>query len=136
MDLNQIMKLLNDPQMRQLVQGFLAQMGNGKGGAANLNGLLDQLSSSGLQQQVQSWVGTGQNQPITGQQLQEAVPGAALDQAAAAAHTTPEQAATDLAKVLPELVNTATPDGQLPDAQSLQDTLSKLLQPAGKAGGQ
>lgn len=127
MDLNQIMALMNNPQVRQLLQSLMAQMSQGQGGNANLGGLLDQLSAAGLGDHVQSWVGTGENQPLTGRQLQQALGGGMLDQAAAQAGTSPEQAADDLASVLPQLVDQASPQGQLPDAQSLQSMLGGLL---------
>ncbi len=130
-DLNQIMKLMSDPQIQSLLKGLFSQMsGGGQGGGgqqANLSGLVDQLSKSGLGPQVQSWVGTGQNQEVTGAQLQQALGGGTLEHVAQEAGTTPRQAADDLAKVLPEIVNQATPQGQMPDPQQLQQMMGKLF---------
>ncbi|MFC7247287.1 YidB family protein [Catellatospora aurea] len=128
-DLNQIMKLMSDPQIQSLLKGLFSQMsgGGGGGGQANLSGLVDQLSRSGLGPQVQSWVGTGKNETVTGAQLQQALGGGTLEQVAQQAGTTPRQAADDLAKVLPEIVNQATPQGQLPDPQQLQQMMGKLF---------
>jgi uncharacterized protein YidB (DUF937 family) len=131
MDLNKIMELANNPQVRQLLQSLFQQFqGKGGGGAANLNGLVDQLNGGGLQQQVQSWLGTGQNQPVTGEQLSKAL-GPQLEQAAAQAGETPQKAADQLADVLPQLVNQASPDGQLPDAQALQDMFGRMFEQPG-----
>ena len=50
-DLNQIMKLMSDPQIQSLLKGLFSQTsGGGQGGGqqANLSGLVDQLSRSGL----------------------------------------------------------------------------------------
>lgn len=129
-DLNQIMKLMSDPQIQSLLKGLFSQMsggGGGGGGQANLNGLVDQLSRSGLGPQVQSWIGTGKNENVTGAQLQQALGGGTLEQVAQQAGTTPRQAADDLAKVLPEIVNQATPQGQMPDQQQLQQMMGKLF---------
>lgn len=127
-DLTQIMKLMSDPQIQSLLKGLLGQIGGGgQGGQANLNGLVDQLSKSGLGPQVQSWIGTGQNEAVTGAQLQQALGGGTLEHVAEEAGTTPRQAADDLAKVLPEIVNQATPEGQLPDPQQLQQMMGKLM---------
>jgi uncharacterized protein YidB (DUF937 family) len=137
MDINQIMKLAGDPKVRQMVQGLFAQMGNKQGGGANVSALLNQLRSGGLNEQVKSWVGTGNNQPVSSAQLTEALGPDAVDQIAAHAGSTPEQTTQGLAKVLPELINSASPDGELADPQSLQDMMSEIVQPApsGQAQG-
>jgi uncharacterized protein YidB (DUF937 family) len=128
-DLNQIMKLVSDPTVRQLLQSLLSRMGSGQGGSFDVNKLMSQLQQGGLQQQVQSWVDTGSNQPVTGQQVQQALGSDAIDQAAADAGTTPDDAAKKLANVLPQLVDKASPQGQLPDATALQSAFSQLLGP-------
>ncbi|NUR94932.1 MAG: DUF937 domain-containing protein [Kribbellaceae bacterium] len=127
-DLNQIMKLLNDPNVRQMLAGVLSKLGSGQGGQnSQLGGLMDQLNSAGLGQQVQSWIGTGENQPVTGQQLTEALGADNVNQVAQQAGVAPDQAADQLAQVLPQLVNTATPDGQLPSSSDLQAMLGQLM---------
>jgi uncharacterized protein YidB (DUF937 family) len=116
MDLNQVMQLANDPQVRQLLSSLFQQ---GKG-----QGLMSQLQQAGLGDQVQSWLSTGPNQPVTGQQIQQAL-GPHIDQAAAAAGMAPEEAAGDIAQVVPAVVNEASPNGQL-DMGALQDILKQL----------
>ncbi|MEV4410688.1 YidB family protein [Catellatospora sp. NPDC049609] len=120
---------MSDPQIQSLLKGLFSQISGGQGGGqqANLSGLMDQLSKSGLGPQVQSWVGTGQNQNVTGAQLQQALGGGTIEHVAQEAGTTPRQAADDLAKVLPELVNQATPDGRIPDQQQMQQMMGKLF---------
>ncbi|HEX6682188.1 MAG TPA: YidB family protein [Candidatus Limnocylindrales bacterium] len=132
MDLNQVMQLANNPQVRQLIQGLLQQFMSGQGGQggqANGQALLNQLQQAGLGDQVQSWLSGGPNQAVTGAQLQQAL-GPGLDQAAAAAGLPPQEAANDLAEVVPAVVNEASPNGQL-DMNALQDILKKLSAPAG-----
>lgn len=126
MDLEQIMKLAQNPQIQQLLKGLLGQLNSG-GGQANVQGLVDQFNKAGLGDQVQSWVSNGPNQSISPQQVQQALGTSAIDQAAAQAGIPPEQAANDLAKVLPEVVNAASPKGQLPAAGAPQLDLDALL---------
>lgn len=97
--------------------------GSGSGGSGNnpLGGLLEMLAKSGLAEQKDSWVGTGQNQSVTGAQIQQALPDETLQKVAEQAGVTPEQAATDLAQTLPQAVDRLTPDGQLPQAASLEE---------------
>jgi uncharacterized protein YidB (DUF937 family) len=116
MDLNQIMKLAQDPQVQTLLKGLLGQISKGSGGQANLQGLVNQLQGAGMGDQVQSWVQQGPNQPVSGKQIQDALGTGALDQLASQAGLPPEKAAQDLADVLPVIVDKATPQGQLPAA--------------------
>lgn len=120
MDLNQVMQLANNPQVRQMLQSLLQQFSAGQGG----QGLMNQLQHAGLGNQVQSWLSNGPNQPVTGQQIQQAL-GPNIDQAAAAAGMAPDEAAGDIAKVVPAVVNEASPNGQL-DMNALQGILKQL----------
>ena len=86
-----------------------------------LQGLTSKLTNSGFGQQVQSWIGTGQNEPISGTQVQEAMDPNELHQMATEAGMSDEEASEHVAQALPEMVNKATPDGQIPD----QDPFSK-----------
>ncbi len=91
-------------------------MGGGGGGAGGnpLGGLLEMLTKSGLADQAQSWVGTGENQPVSGAQIKEALPDAALEQAARESGVSPEAAADEIAAQLPAVVDKLSPSGQLP----------------------
>jgi uncharacterized protein YidB (DUF937 family) len=86
----------------------------GGGGEGGLQGLVSGLSKNGMADQVQSWVGSGQNQPVSAADVQAHVDPAVLSQVAEQAHMTPEQVSQNVAQVLPEMVNKATPQGQLP----------------------
>ncbi len=91
----------------------LQKMFNSNGG---LHGLTTKLTNSGLGQQVQSWVGTGENKPVTGAQVQQAMDPKDLNAMAKQAGMTPEQTSHEVAKALPEMVNQATPQGKMPDS--------------------
>jgi uncharacterized protein YidB (DUF937 family) len=88
-----------------------------------LQGVMAKLSSSGMGKQVQSWVGGGQNEPVSGSQVKEALSDSSIDQMAQQAGTTPDKVSDEVAKVLPEMVNKATPQGQVP--QQSEDPFSK-----------
>lgn len=101
-----------------------ALMSRGGGGNNPLGGLLEGLTKAGLTDQTQSWVGPGENQPVTGDQVRQAVPDDALRQAAEQAGVSPEQAADQIAQVLPGTVDKLTPNGQLP-SESLEEIIRK-----------
>jgi uncharacterized protein YidB (DUF937 family) len=94
--------------------------------SGGLQGLIWKLSRSGLGQQAQSWVGTGENQPVTGSQVREAIDARQLSAIADQAGLTPEETSDQLAKVLPVVVNQATPQGQLPDNDPFASGLEKV----------
>jgi uncharacterized protein YidB (DUF937 family) len=82
-------------------------------GGTGLQGVVTQMTQAGLGQQVQSWIGMGDNLPVSGQQLQQAMDPAALQRVAQQTGMPPNQVADQVAQVLPHLVDQATPDGQL-----------------------
>ncbi|MEU6315101.1 YidB family protein [Streptomyces sp. NPDC047014] len=95
----------------------------GSGGGSNpLGGLLDMLVKSGLADQAQSWLGSGDNKPVSGAQIAEALPDRTLQQVADEAGVTPEAAADQIARSLPTAVDRLSPQGQLP-AGSLEDII-------------
>ncbi|MER6997343.1 YidB family protein [Streptomyces sp. NPDC000410] len=99
-----------------------ALMSQGGGGSNPLGGLIDGLTKAGLADQAQSWVGTGENKPVSGAQITEALPADTLRQAAQQAGVTPEQAADEIAQTLPQVVDKLTPNGQVPTG-SLEDII-------------
>jgi len=100
----------------------------GGGGEGGLQGLVSGLSKNGLTDQVQSWVGSGQNQPVSAADVQSHVDPAVLNQVAEQAHLTPEQVSQNVAQVLPEMVDKATPQGQLPAEDPFSKGLGSLQQ--------
>jgi len=98
----------------------LQKMINSSGG---LHGLTSKLASSGLGQQVQSWVGHGDNQPVTGQQVQQAIGPNQINEMAKQANMSPEETCNQVAQALPQMVDQATPQGQMPAPEN--DPFSK-----------
>ncbi|MEU2493729.1 YidB family protein [Streptomyces sp. NPDC007883] len=105
--------------------GAAGATGGAGGGAAGnpLGGLLEMLARSGLAEQAQSWVGTGQNQQVSGGQIAEALPNDTLDKVARDTGVTPQQAADQIARSLPQAVDKLTPSGQLPQGASLEEII-------------
>ncbi|WSP88901.1 YidB family protein [Streptomyces sp. NBC_01233] len=105
-----------------LTGGGAGQAAGGNGANNPLGGLLDMLTKSGLADQAQSWIGTGENKPVSADQIKEALPDGALQKAAEQAGISPEQAADQIAQVLPQAVDKLTPQGQVPSG-SLEDII-------------
>lgn len=110
-----------------LLEAFGGGNGNKGGNGGNpLAALLDMLAKSGLADQAQSWVGTGQNQPVTGEQIAEALPDAALQKVSEEAGVSPRQAADEIASTLPRTVDKLTPEGRAPAGTSLEDLIKQM----------
>jgi uncharacterized protein YidB (DUF937 family) len=106
----------------QMLQG-----GGGTQGGGGLGGLLDQFRSAGLADKADSWVSTGQNKSLTGDEVEQALGREKLDEVAQRAGVSTDEAKNGLAAQLPQVVDQLTPNGQLPATGNLQDMLGKLL---------
>ncbi len=94
-----------------LINAVLSIVGNQQQGG--LNGLIKQLTSNGLGDIVNSWVGTGKNLPITPAQITQGLGGKMISQIASQAGLTPEAVTTQLAQLLPQIVDKLTPNGKV-----------------------
>jgi uncharacterized protein YidB (DUF937 family) len=105
--------------------GGMAGMGGtgGMGGLGGLGALLERFQQQGFGDQVQSWVGTGQNEPIPPDALSQVFGSDQLSQIAAQAGVSEDDARMGLSQLLPEVVNELTPQGQLPNPDQLRSTL-------------
>lgn len=83
-------------------------------GGGGIQGIVTQMTNAGLGQHAQSWVGTNDNRQVSGQQIQQAMDPSALQQVAQQTGLSSDQIANHVAQVLPQLVDKATPDGQVP----------------------
>ncbi len=92
-----------------------------------LSGLVQKLEQSGLGPQVASWVGNGNNLPVSTEQIQNALNSQALQDIAAKFGLNTSDAANQLASLLPQVINHLTPNGQVPAQGDLtQEVLSGL----------
>jgi uncharacterized protein YidB (DUF937 family) len=86
----------------------------GSGSQGGLSAIVAKLQQAGLGDQVKSWLGNGQNLPITAQQLQEVLGSDAVRQLAAKYNIPVDQITQILAQQIPNAVDKASPDGKLP----------------------
>lgn len=110
-----------------LINAVIQMLTNKGSGAGGLAGLVGALTQGGLGNAASSWVGTGRNLPVSAEQLQSALGGSRsggmLAQLAQQAGLSHGDAASGLSQILPGLVDNLTPDGQIPQ----QDSLEKML---------
>jgi uncharacterized protein YidB (DUF937 family) len=105
--------------------------GAASAGGAGLGGLLQQLQAAGLGQQADSWIGSGENLPVSEEQLRSAFGSDSIHELAVQAGVSDEEAGGGLAALLPELVNGLTPQGQLPAQGEVDTALADLRRSLG-----
>ncbi len=94
-----------------IVTGLLAN----DGAQGGLGGLMEKFNQAGLGDVMQSWVGKGENLPISGDQLGQVLGGDLLGQLAAQMGLAPAQASGQLSQMLPGLIDQLTPHGAAPE---------------------
>ena len=79
-----------------------------------LQGVVSEFEKNGLGATVQSWVGTGPNQPISPDDVHRTLGPDLLQQLSQKSGLSVQDLAQKLAQVLPKAVDTLTPDGTVP----------------------
>lgn len=95
-----------------------------------LAGLVGKLQQAGLGDAVQSWVGTGQNLPVSADQLRGALGHDTVSGMAQQLGLDSGDLAGQLSQLLPQVVDKLTPHGQVPQGGlgSVTDLLGMLTQ--------
>ena len=129
--------------------GLLDQVGGALGGALGQGGggakaiLLQQLvamlskpgalqqvmgafKGAGLENILQSWVGTGQNLPISGDQVKQVLGSGKVAELAKQAGIGESETANMLSGILPQVIDKITPGGSVPAQGELGDLMGSL----------
>lgn len=104
--LNSVMQLVNNPQ------------------SGGLSGLVQSFKDGGLADVVNSWISTGQNLPISADQIQSVLGGDQIKNLASKLGVSTDQVSGQLAGLLPQVIDKLTPNGALPEG----DLLSKGME--------
>jgi uncharacterized protein YidB (DUF937 family) len=80
-----------------------------------LSGLVEKFNQAGMGDVIGSWIGKGDNLPISADQISSALGSGALGDIARQLGIDPAQASGQLAQVLPGLIDQLTPHGALPE---------------------
>lgn len=110
------------------LMGALVPMIGGLLAGGGLNKLLSGFHANGLGSQADSWVGKGANEPVTAGQVSQVIGDDQIGQIAEKLGVSHDEAAKAIAEVLPQVVDTVSPDGQLPPEQDLNQAFDRLAQ--------
>ncbi len=119
----------------QIAMQMLANKGGGGAGGGGaldsmggLSGIINAFQQGGLGHIADSWVGTGENLPVSADQLTQILGSGKIGEIASQLGMSNSDAAGGLAKILPELINHVTPNGQMPASHSMvEDALAMFL---------
>jgi len=103
-----------------IISGLLAQSGG-------LEGLASKFSQSGQGNAFQSWVGMGENQAVSSNQIQNALGSEQVNAMASRMGVDPTMASNFLAEYLPKIVDKLTPAGKIDPTADHQQGLAALL---------
>lgn len=116
--------LSGSDKQKQLTSAVLSRISDPATGG--LLGLVNTLRQLGLNDVVSSWISTGENKPISPEQVQTALGEGQINQMAQNMGVSHQEVSTGLAGLLPQLIDKLTPDGKLPESSVLDQGLELL----------
>lgn len=125
--------VMGQVQQQGGVAAVLGELLANDGQGGGLRGLVEKFNEAGLGEVVGSWIGKGDNLPVSADQLKEVLGSDLLGKLAGQLGMDPAQASGQLADMLPGLVDKLTPQGVAPEnglgnAGDLLGMLGGLLQ--------
>ena len=96
------------------------------GGQGGLQNLISQFKSKGLGDIVGSWVSTGKNLPVSGDQLQNVLGKDTIGNLASKLGMDSGALTSQLTNLLPDVVDKLTPDGKFPEGDIMSQATDLL----------
>ena len=117
-------KFLGGGQQSPLLDIVMGLVNNPQTGG--LEGLVETFKNKGLGNIMASWISTGQNLPVSGEQIRQVLGSEQIQQFAQKTGASKEEISGGLASLLPEIIDKLTPNGKLPESGSLEQGLSMI----------
>jgi len=105
----------------EVIMGLLKSSESG-----GLHGLAETFNEKGLGEVMSSWIGKGENLPISTEQIQHVLGSSQVQQIAEKLGVSPEEASSGLAEMLPQIVDKLTPQGSLSNQDLLHQGLGMI----------
>jgi len=114
----------NEGEQSGLLEAVMQMLDNK--GSGGLGGMVQSFQEKGLGGIMTSWIGTGENQPISADQIKQVLGSDAIQNIAAKAGIAPEEMSGKLAEFLPGVIDKLTPDGTIPEGGLLKKGMEFL----------
>ena len=111
-----------------MLDNLLEMLNDQKSGG--ITGLIQKFNEKGLGDHMSSWISTGENLPISADQIKDALGSDKIKELASKLNLDEHDTSKSLADLLPHLINKLTPDGSVPHQDMLSqgiDILKKKL---------
>ena len=108
--MEQVLDLINNPE------------------TGGLSGLIDTFKSKGLGDKISSWISTGENQPVSGEQIKNTLGTDMIQNIAQKLGIPDNEVSKNLAALIPQVIDKLTPDGKVPEGSLLEKGLGILKQ--------
>jgi uncharacterized protein YidB (DUF937 family) len=118
--------LLSGSGQGGLMEQVLGLVNNSETGG--LAGLVEAFKGKGLGDAISSWVGTGENKPVSGEEIANTIGIDKIQQIAAKLGISGSEASSGLAALLPQVIDKLTPEGKVPQGDLLEQGLNILKQ--------
>jgi len=106
--MDQVLDLVNDPQ------------------SGGISGLVEKFKNNGLGDVISSWISTGENQAVSGEQIEQTLGSDKIQAIAEKLGISGADASAGLAALLPQIIDKLTPDGTVPEGGLLDQGLDFL----------
>jgi uncharacterized protein YidB (DUF937 family) len=123
---------MKNPQIISAILSMLSTKDASVGGNAGLGGLVQAFQGKGMGDLISSWISTGPNPSVSESQITDVLGKDTIDQFANKAGVPAAAAGGLLASLLPAVIDRLTPQGHVPEANSLDSMLGGLLSSLGK----
>ncbi len=117
-------KVLGGSSQNPLLDVVMGLISNPQTGG--LQGLVQAFKEKGLGDAMSSWISTGKNQPVSGDQIQHALGGNFIQQIAEQLGSSNSEVSGGLANLLPNIIDKLTPTGRLPEGNQLSEGLELI----------
>jgi len=123
MDLMKMGQQLLADKMGDKAGGMMDALSGITGGKLDMGSLMGKLTEGGLGDQVKSWTGDGENEPVSAEQLKSALGEEQMAAASEKMGVDADSAAQQLSEALPDLADKFSGGGSMLDASALTEKL-------------
>jgi uncharacterized protein YidB (DUF937 family) len=101
----------------------LQQLLGGQGGSLDFSNMISKMNDSGLMSMAQSWLGDGENQGVSGAEVQSLLGADKIKQFASQLDIPQGDASKALSEILPQLIDESSSGGNLLDSGNIKGGL-------------
>ena len=107
-----------------MLDNLLEMLNDQKSGG--ITGLIQKFNEKGLGDHMSSWISTGENLPVSADQIKDALGSDKIKELASKLNLGEQDTSKSLADLLPQLIDRLTPDGSVPHQDMLSQGIDRF----------